>query len=313
VYIFLNTFHLSAHTGEFAALLTTVFWTITALSFETASKRIGSLNLNLLRLGMAILLLSAFSFLRRGMFLPLDAGEHQWTWLSISGLVGFVIGDFCLFQAFIVIGARVSMLLMTLAPPIAAFTGWYFLNDSISPKGILGMIITMIGISLVIFVRLPNSEMAGTRSGKVKLAHPLKGIILAFIAALGQGVGLVLSKHGMQQYDPFSSSQIRVIAGFLGFALLFTVLGKWKGIVPAIKDRKAMTWLTVGAVFGPFLGVSFSMIAIQHTSAGIAQTIMSLVPVLIIPPSMLITKVKPKTREIAGAVIAVLGVTLFFI
>jgi drug/metabolite transporter (DMT)-like permease len=304
---------LSTHTGEFAALLTTVFWTITALSFETASKRIGSLHLNLLRLALAIILLTGFSWIRRSMPFPLDASTHQLTWLTVSGLVGFVIGDFCLFQAFVIIGARVSMLFMTLAPPIAALAGWYFLNDSISPRGILGMIITMAGIALVIFVRMPSTSMQNSHQRKVKLALPLKGIILAFIAAAGQGIGLVISKFGMQHYDPFSSSQIRVIAGFLGFAIVFTILGKWKELPNSFKDRKAMLWLSVGAVFGPFLGVSFSMIAIQHTNAGIAQTIMSLVPVLIIPPSIWITKVKPKFREIIGAILAVIGVSLFFI
>ena len=304
---------MNSHTGEFAALLTTVFWTITALSFETAGKRIGSLHLNLLRLGLAMFLLAGFSWIRRSMPLPLDATPHQWTWLSISGLIGFVIGDFCLFQAFIIIGARVSMLLMTLAPPIAALAGWYFLNDSISIKGVLGMSITMVGIALVIFVRMPSGSLNNAHFQKVKLAHPLKGIILGIIAAAGQGIGLVISKYGMRQYDPFSTAQIRVIAGFLGFALVFTLLGKWTELPASFKDRKAMLWLGVGAIFGPFLGVSFSMIAVQHTNAGIAQTIMSLVPVLIIPPSILIKKEKPKLREIIGAVLAVIGVSLFFL
>ncbi len=301
------------HIGEFAALLTTVFWTITALSFETASKRIGSLHLNLLRLAMAFVFLSLFSWFRRGEFFPLDAGMHQWTWLSISGLVGFVIGDFCLFQAFILIGARVSMLVMTLAPPIAALAGWYFLGDSLSSRGLLGMSITLLGIAMVIFVRMPSENKNKSKRQKLKLAMPLKGILFALIAAIGQGTGLVISKYGMNSYDPFSSSQIRVVAGFAGFAMVFTLLGKWKELPASFHDRKAMRWLTVGAIFGPFLGVSFSMIAIQHTNAGIAQTIMSLVPVLIIPPSILINKVRPQMREIIGALLAVAGVSLFFL
>ncbi|NVO18800.1 MAG: DMT family transporter [Bacteroidetes bacterium] len=304
---------LVAHYGELAALITAVFWTITALSFESASKQIGSLHLNLLRLGLALILLTAFSWIRRDMPLPMDAGTHQWTWLSISGIIGFVIGDFCLFQAFIMIGARVAMLLMTLAPPMAALTGWYFYGDAIDFKGMLGMMVTILGIALVIFVRTPSSGLDQGKAGRVKLAHPLKGIILALVAAMGQGIGLVLSKHGMQSYDPFSSSQIRVFAGFLGFALIFAILGKFRELPTSIRNKKAMIWLSVGSFFGPFLGVSFSMIAVQHTNAGIAQTIMSLVPVMIIPPSIIFGKEKPKFREILGAIIAVAGVSLFFL
>lgn len=302
-----------SHTGEFAALLTTVFWTITALSFESASKRIGSFHLNLLRLALALLLLALFSFFRRSMVFPMDASVHNWTWLSLSGIVGFVVGDYCLFQAFILIGARVSMLLMTLAPAIAAIVGWVFLDDSLSPLSVLGMFLTMFGISLVIFVRVPQQHSGRGASKGMKLVLPVKGLTLAILAAAGQGIGLVISKYGMKEYDPFSSAQIRVIAGFLGFAILFTILRKWKELPSSLKDKKAMVWLSVGSVFGPFLGVSFSMIAVQNTNAGIAQTIMSLVPVFIIPPTILLTKQLPKYREILGALLAVAGVSLFFL
>lgn len=301
---------MNSHLGEFAALLTTLFWTITALSFETAGKRIGSLNLNLLRLSIATVLLAVFSYFHRGLLLPVDATAHNWFWLILSGLIGFVIGDFLLFQAFIMIGARVSMLMMTLAPPAAALAGWLIIGESMTMKSLFGMMLTIAGIALVIFTRTPGDSQ---KKRNTRLAHPIKGILLALGAAAGQGIGLVLSKLGMGNYDPFAASQIRVMAGVVGFAMIFTVLGKWKGLPEVIKDRKAMTWLGVGSFFGPFLGVSFSLMAVQHTSAGIAQTIMSLVPVLIIPPSLIINKEKLHARELIGALIAVAGVSVFFL
>ncbi|MEI6062752.1 MAG: DMT family transporter [Bacteroidota bacterium] len=305
---------MSSHIGEFAALLTTVFWTITALSFETASKRIGSMHVNLLRLGLATVFLTVFSYFHRGLFLPLDADAHTWTWLAISGLVGFVIGDFCLFKAFTITGARVAMLMMTLAPVFAAFAAWIILGEVMSVKSLMAMLITLTGIALVIFTRTPEPS---TDTKKIRnsysMSYPVKGIILGVVAAAGQGVGLVLSKYGMRNFDPFAASQIRVITGFTGFAILFFVLGKWKELPVSFRDTKAMKWLAVGSFFGPFLGVSFSLMAVQHTNAGIAQTIMSLVPVLIIPPAVLFNKEKVTIREITGAVIAVAGVALFFI
>lgn len=305
---------MSSHPGEFAALLTTVFWTITALSFETASKRIGSMHVNLLRLGLAAVFLTVFSYFHRGVFLPLDADQHTLTWLAISGLVGFVIGDYCLFKAFIITGARIAMLMMTLAPVFAAFAAWVILGEVMSVQSLLAMIITLTGIALVIFTRSPG-KLTGKDQTKnsFSMSYPIKGIILGIVAAAGQGVGLVLSKYGMRSYDSFAASQIRVMAGFLGFAILFLVLRKYKELPASFRDAKAMKWLLVGSVFGPFLGVSFSLIAVQNTSAGIAQTIMSLVPVLIIPPAVFIKKEKVTMREIIGAVIAVAGVALFFV
>jgi len=303
-----------AHIGEFAALLTTVFWTITALAFETASKRIGSMHVNLLRLGLAVVFLSVFSIFHRGMFLPIDASFHNWIWLALSGIVGFIIGDYCLFKAYVITGARVAMLMMTLAPVFAALAAWVILGETMRALSILAMIITLGGIALVVFTRtrsMPVGGSAGKKTFSVK--YPPEGILLGIIAAAGQGVGLVLSKYGMRDYDSFSASHIRVIAGFIGFAVLFFVMGKWKELPESFRDKKSMKWLLVGSVFGPFLGVSFSLMAVQNTDAGIAQTIMSLVPVLIIPAAVIINKEKVTLREILGAVIAVLGVALFFI
>jgi len=305
---------MTTHFGEFAALLTTVFWTITALSFETASKRIGSMHLNLLRLGLATVLLSVFSFFHRGMLLPLDASMHNITWLALSGIVGFIIGDYALFKAFTITGARVAMLMMTLAPVFAALAAWIILGELMSYKSLASMFITLAGIALVIFTRTEGTAN-GTLSnkGSYSMSYPLKGIILGIIAAAGQGVGLVLSKYGMLEYDSFSSSQIRVVTGFIGFALLFLIMGKFKELPASFRNGKAMKWLIVGSIFGPFLGVSFSLIAVQNTEAGIAHTIISLVPVLIIPPAVMINKEKVTLREIIGAVIAVAGVALFFV
>lgn len=305
---------MQTHSGEIIALITAVFWTITALAFENAGKRIGSLNLNLLRLGLAIVFLSVFSFFHRGLLLPFDADLHTVTWLVLSGLVGFVIGDYLLFQSFIVSGARISMLLMTLAPIFAAIAAWIILGEKLSVKNVFAMFVTLSGISLVIFNRIPIANESGNLiKGRLKMTVPVKGVIMAIGAACGQGVGLVLSKYGMRNYDPFAASQIRVIAGFLGFSILFSILRKWKEVPNAVKNTNAMKWLLLGTLFGPFLGVSFSLMAVQRTNAGIAQTIMSLVPVLIIPAAVIFKKEKVHVREVVGAFIAVSGVALFFL
>jgi drug/metabolite transporter (DMT)-like permease len=302
---------MGSHFGEFAALLTAVFWTITALAFESASKKVGSLAVNIIRLSIAFLFLSIYTLVSRGFFFPTDASLHNWGLLALSGLVGFVIGDLCLFQAFVVIGARTSMLIMSLSPPIAAFTGWIILGEKFSLQNTAGMALTLTGIALVVLNRTPKTGVPGKNG--MHLNYPITGLLLAFGGAAGQGVGLVLSKLGMQEYDAFASSQIRVLAGVAGFALVFSILGRWKTVLAAMHHLPAMKRLTLGALFGPFLGVSFSLLAIQHTNTGVASTIMSIVPVLIIAPSVIINKEKLTVREVLGAVIAVAGVSLFFI
>jgi len=300
------------HTGEFAALLTAVFWTITALAFEAASRKIGSMVVNLLRLAVGFCFLTVFVYFYRGYLLPFDATPRTWFFLTISGLIGFVFGDLCLFQAFVVIGARISMLLMALAPPLTALIGWIVLGETLSWKSLAGMVLTIAGIALVVLKRHTSAESNGGFR-KVKFNYPVWGIMLGLGGAIGQAAGLVLSKVGMQGYDTFASTQIRVIAGVAGFAVIFTVMGFWKHAWRALDKRKPMLQLSLGAFFGPFLGVSFSLIAIRHADTGIASTIMSIVPVLIIPPSIILYKEKVTLKEVSGALLAVTGVAMFFL
>jgi drug/metabolite transporter (DMT)-like permease len=300
------------YTGEIAALLTAVFWTVTSLAFESAGKKVGSLAVNLIRLIFAFVFLSLFQKFTRGMFFPSDASPVQWIWLSLSGFIGFVIGDLFLFQAYVVIGARISQLIMSLTPPITAFISWMVLGEVLTPMNWLGMMITMAGISMVVLKREKQGENGNGRK-RLTTAYSFQGILLAVGGALGQAAGLVLSKKGMGSYDAFASSQIRVLTGIAGFAIIFLVTNRWHQIFKAFKNRPAMRRITIGSIFGPFLGVSFSLLAVQHTQAGIAATIMAIVPVLIIPPAVIFFKEKLNWKEITGAIIAVAGVMLFFL
>jgi len=292
------------HTGEFAALITAFLWTITALSFEQASKQVGSLAVNLIRLVLAFILYSIFLWIRDGQPFDPSISKDGKLWLAVSGLVGFVLGDYCLFKAYILIGSRVSNLLMALAPPLAAFFGFMVINETLALLGLIGMLITLSGIVLVI-LRKPGK--------KFTLQYSKNGVLYGLGAAAGQAVGLVFSKLGMGDADPFAASQIRVIAGIGGYLLLFTVLNRWKKLIPAFTSLRNFGFIAVGSFFGPFLGVSFSLMAVKFTTTGIASTIMAIVPVLIIAPSVWIFKEKIGWRDLLGAVIAVSGVALFFI
>lgn len=300
--------------GEFAALLTAIFWTLTAIAFESASRKIGSLPVNLLRLFFAFLFLTLLTWVTRGLPLPIDATPHQWLWLSLSGLVGFVLGDLFLFRAYVVVGARISMLIMSFAPPIAALIDWVWLGQALTPRQGFGMIVIIIGVAMVVLQR----EGAGTGlgnglKGRLKFSYPLYGLLLALGGAVGQGGGLVLSKYGMANYDVFAAVQIRVITGIAGFLCLTAALSQWGALRNAISHGVAMKRLVAGSLFGPFLGVSFSLWAVRYTSAGAASAIMSIVPVLLIPFSIYIYREKLSIKEIIGAFIAIGGVFLFFI
>ncbi|MFA6770373.1 MAG: DMT family transporter [Bacteroidales bacterium] len=334
--------------GELISIAVAFSWMFTALFFEFAGKRVGSLTVNLLRLFFAFFLLGALLYFTTGSMLPVAADGKTWFWMTLSGLVGFVFGDMCLFYAYVIITARFSQLLMTLAPPFAALFGWMLLGERMSPMGYLGMTVTLTGIAISILKRNSKPEtstlVAGTSNltvvtscekerklnfisklkPNVSLHLPLKGVLLGIGGALGQGLGIVLSKHGMNfyaqsaagteaaQYIPFAATQMRIITGAIGFALIILLTGRSKVFRDGIKDKKASLAIFAGAIFGPFLGVSLSLMAIQHTNTAIASTIMATTPIIILIPYVLFYKKKVTWIEFAGAILSVGGVALFF-
>jgi drug/metabolite transporter (DMT)-like permease len=74
-----------------------------------------------------------------------------------------------------------------------------------------------------------------------------------------------------------------------------------------------MKMISLGAIFGPFIGVSLSLYAVQHTNTGIAATLMALVPILIIVPSAIIFKEKITAQQVIGAIISIAGASIFFL
>jgi drug/metabolite transporter (DMT)-like permease len=295
------------YAGELAATGTVFCWTASSLFFEAAGKRIGSLNVNLIRLGIAFVLFCVTLSLTRGSPVPFDFPMRAWIWLAISGLVGFTLGDMCLFRAFVDVGPRISMLVMSLVPAITAMIGTVFLHEHYGVWQWLGIGVTMAGVGWVIMERRqPGSNGRRLISRRVTVA----GLLLALGGTVGQAVGLVTGKYGMGTLDPFAATQIRVIAGALGFSLLFALLGRWPGVWRSLGNRRAMALTSGGAFAGPFLGVSLLMLSLHFTSTGITSTIVAMVPLVLIPAAMLIDRERVSMRAVCGTIVAIVGVIL---
>lgn len=293
----------STYAGELAGLATAGCWMVSALAFESAGRRVGSLSLNVIRLVMGFALLTLYVAYTRGSALPLDASGFTWGWLTVSGLIGFVIGDYCLFRAFVEIGPRLSSLLMTSTPVWAAIIGLLVLGEHMTMLQLGAMSLVVAGIAWAVSERHPQDARPRPSA---------RGVGFALLGSVGQAGGLILSKLGMGEYDPFAATQIRVLAGILGFFVVCTAAGWWPKVFAALRDRGAMIATVVGAVFGPFLGVSLSLISVQRaTNAGVAATLMSVTPVLLIP-AVMIRGEKVGLAGILGTLLAVAGSALFF-
>ena len=305
--------------GEALSLTVAVSWTVTALFAEVGSKRLGSLQMNVIRMVLSLLMLGATLWCFTGSPYPLYADGKVWFWLSLSGFVGYLLGDYCLFNSYIWIGSRFGQLFMTLAPPTAAVFGWILLGETLAWNALLGMLVTLTGIGISVLNK-------GT-SQKLSLKLPLKGVLFGVGAGIGQGIGLVLSKVGMNFYEnsipageavgadlvPFASTFIRAVTGAVGFLCVMGIQRQFHTLATSVRDRKGMNAALWATITGPFIGVSLSLMAVQYTEAGIASTLMALTPVLIIWPAHIFFGQQVTFKEVVGACISVIGVSLFFI
>lgn len=292
--------------GELISLGTAFFWTFTVIGFESAGKRVGSLPVNMIRLVVGMFLLTVTVFILTGSIFPVHVGEYAWNMLLISGLIGLVIGDLFLFQAFVDIGGRISLLIYSSVPIMTALLGYFIFDEIFDVLTIIGIVITLCAISVVILAKRNKS--------KEFEAHVIKGIVFAFVGAVAQSLGLVFSKLGMgDTMSAFEATQIRVIAAIVGFTLYITFKKEWKNVFLALKDKIAMKYIVIGSVFGPFLGVTSSLLAMRYTSIGVSTTIAQLNVILIIPFSIMLFKEKVKMIEIIASIVAFIGVALLFL
>lgn len=409
--------------GELIAVAVACLWTLSALFFEYGSHRIGALNLNLIRLVFGFIMLGITLTVINGSPFPVHANRTVWIWMSLSGAVGFVLGDYFLFSSYTLMPVHFSQLIMTLAPPFAAVFGFFLLGERMSWLALLGMCITLFGIGLSVLKRaegnaVPNAEgnaapnaegnaapnaegnaapnaegnaapkgianfgamawngatqmtgtagagtavagtagagtagagTAGAGGGKtasplakgqakgwakcqakgrakgrgVRLGIPVRGVVYALLGAFGQGLGIVLSKEGLLAYHaiyegpnalyvPLAATQIRAIIGIFGFALIILLKGGGKPFMASLKDRKGVRATFLGSIFGPFLGVTLSLLAVEHANTAVISTIMAMVPILILLPERVIQKREISAYQWVGALISVAGVALFFL
>jgi drug/metabolite transporter (DMT)-like permease len=295
--------------GQLAALSTALCWGFNAMLFTDAGKRVGSDTVTHVRLWLALIMLCLLHFILFGTLFPWNAEPHRFLWLGLSGAVGFVMGDLFLFEAFVLIGTSRALVVKTFAPALAVLLGYLFLNESLAPLQLMAIGITLSGILLVVVSR--NSNTGSPFSEKKVL---LKGVFYAALGAVGQAVGVIFSKQGLDNnFSPISATLIRVsIATICMFAVAWGQ-GRVRHHVASLRDGRGMFGIASGTLLGPVIGVSLSLYALQKTSVGVASTLMEMAPIVVLVVSSLFFGQRPGWREWAGTFLAVAGAAALFL
>lgn len=293
--------------GELAALATSFFFAMTALIFTQTGRMVGSQITNRMRLTFALIYLVIINLVLFREPLPFSAEGSRWVWLAISGVIGLSLGDAFLFQALVSVGPRLGTLLLSLAPIFGSIIAWVFFGEILSLLQITGIVLALAGIAWVV---MSHEEPPDTAHGQTR-----RGVLFGVLAGLGQAVGLVLSKQGMfGDFSPFQANAIRMLAAVI-FTWGWTVFdGKVGATFAALREKPhVLRLLALGALVGPLLGVSASLLAVQHAEVGVASTLMALPPVIILPISYFVFKERIGWQAILGTLLAIAGVAVLFL
>jgi drug/metabolite transporter (DMT)-like permease len=293
--------------GEIAGLATSFFFALTAIIFTKTGNMIGSQATNLVRLVFGLSYLALLNLILFHEPLPFSADPSRWLWLSLSGVIGLSLGDAFLFQSFVSVGARLGTLLLSLAPIFGSIIAWVFFGETLTALQMIGIAVALAGIAWVV---MSHEEPEDTPHGHTRL-----GVIFGILGALGQAVGLVLAKQGLNgDFSPFQGNAIRMFAAtifILGWAIFQKQIGS---TVKAVREQpQSLGLVAFGALVGPVLGVSASLLSIQHAEIGVASTLMALPPVLVLPMSYFMFKEKIGWQAVAGTLLAIIGVAVLFL
>jgi drug/metabolite transporter (DMT)-like permease len=296
-------------TGELLALATALLWTFSSLAWTSAGRRIGALAVSFIRLVIAAAFMIAYCRVTRGLWLPTDADASTWLFMGASGFFGFFLCDICMFKSLLMIGPRLTLLIFSLSPPIAAIISWVFIDDKLALLQWIAMGITLAGIVWVVMER-PNGEASSYLPG-----HRCRGIMLGVLASLANGIGMVLSKKGIGDghYDAMAATLIRAIVALPGYVMLITLWRRWPAMLAGARDFRAVGILTFGATVGPFIGVAVSLVALRHAPTGVVATIIATMPVLIMPFTIVLYREKVSLRAAGGAIVAVAGIAMLML
>ena len=285
--------------GEIAALGAAFVWALSSTIWQRVGQQIPAVVLNLLKGAIALFMLLA-TVLILGTSLP-SVNPHILAMLLISGALGIGIGDTAFFIVLKYLGARRTLLLETLSPPLTALFGLIFLQENLSPIACTGILLTICGVAWVIAERTAETTLPSK--------HLWQGLAISLLGQTTRAAGVVLSRAAFTQIDidPLWTAALRLSGGI---AVMLCFLNPTNlGTFQQLKAPKILGGIILAAFLGTYLGIFLQQTALKYAPAGIAQALSSTSPLFILPLAVLAGE-KVSLRAVVGVVAAIGGIAL---
>ena len=294
--------------GEISAICAALAWSMCAVIFTVASRRIGAFSMNHYKTTFAVAIIAIMQLVTKGALLPYHISSINWILLALSGIIGFVLADSSLYQSYMDIGTRKGILIFNFYPLVSTVLAWFFLGEALSIYALVGIAVTTSGIVWVVSEKIGNKEKT---DGK----HFTRGVLFAVAAGLFQAIGFTLVKPimtGTNPVDPLTTTLLRGLFGCATYWLVTIFRGRLSIVLKKTSDKKSMKFILLGSLIGSSFGVLLAMIAVKMAPVGVASTLMALMPVMILPMVVVVHKEQLSMRAIIGTIIACAGVGILF-
>ena len=290
--------------GELAALGAAFLWALSAVIYTQLGQKIPPLALNLSK-GVIAIAFIATTLILQGNSLPTGMNPLSLGFLLLSGVLGIGLGDTFYFEALNHLGARRTLLLEALAPPLAALMALIFLQEALSTGAWLGIFLTVLGVSWVISERVPGMPS--------RTINPVRGVSFALFSALGQAGGAVLSRAALAQtaINPLWSTLLRLVGGALILVLWMIKQPQTQDGLNALQSKRLLGIITIVAFFSTYLGIWLQQIALKYTATGIAQSLLATSPLFVLPIAIGMGE-GVSFRAFLGVLVALGGIGLLF-
>jgi len=294
--------------GQLLALLTAACWAQNSIIYRHIGAKVGSDAVAHVRMWIALPMIFLLAYWVEGSWFPTSLSARTYLFLLASGAIGYFFTDMLLFKAYILLGARESMVIMTLSPVVTAFFGFLLFDERLNLIQILGIFITISGIALIVLLD------ARTKVAKEEHDTKTKGFIYAILGSALQSLSFLLAKFALDETGPISTNLLRNLGGLACF-IIFNFLYKRNAVqhFKVLSNRRYLLLLVMAAFAGPVLGMSSQMKAFTLAPVGIVTTITQVTPILLLPFDYFILHKRLTASSLAGTFLSIAGVAVLFL
>ena len=302
----------NAQLGYLLAFMAMFVSSLSNFPFTDAARKWGSVALNHYRLVVAFIVLTILCMaIDRISIVELFKGPtlNQYIFIGLSGILGLAVGDYFGFHAMSILGVRISSIFNTIAPVATLLFGLLMLNEGMSLIGVIGMAISIGGMIWFLTSGTKEDRPPESKHGSIN-----KGILFGILAGLCQGFHIVVAKKGFldttYHITPLHATWIRIFIAMLSYYAFTIARGRLhKDVIVIVREGKEIiTKVTLATIWGLVLSIVLAMWSITLCKVAAAQTILSLIPIVLVPLTYLVYKEKMAVKSMIAAVVSVVGV-----